>query len=64
MIPFNKPYLTGKETKYIEDAVWTGKISGNGRCALCPSTYFSVSWRTVQVARDKSFEFQNILNFW
>ena len=30
MIPFNKPYLTGKETLYIEDAVKTGKISGNG----------------------------------
>ncbi|UOE41374.1 dTDP-4-amino-4,6-dideoxygalactose transaminase [Chryseobacterium suipulveris] len=30
MTPFNKPYLTGKETKYIEEAVATGKISGNG----------------------------------
>lgn len=30
MIPFNKPYLTGKETKYIEAAVASGKISGNG----------------------------------
>ncbi|WP_427875201.1 dTDP-4-amino-4,6-dideoxygalactose transaminase [Flavobacterium sp. MMS24-S5] len=30
MIPFNKPYLTGKETQYIEEAVKTGKISGNG----------------------------------
>lgn len=29
-IPFNKPYLTGKETQYIEEAVSTGKISGNG----------------------------------
>lgn len=29
-IPFNKPFLTGKETKYIEDAVTSGKISGNG----------------------------------
>jgi dTDP-4-amino-4,6-dideoxygalactose transaminase len=28
--PFNKPYLTGKETHYIEDAVKSGKISGNG----------------------------------
>lgn len=38
MIPFNKPYLTGKETKYIEEAVTSGKISGNGiftqRCQL------------------------------
>jgi len=31
MIPFNKPYFTGKETTYIEDAVKTGKISGNGK---------------------------------
>lgn len=30
MIPFNKPYLTGRETSYIEDAVNLGKISGNG----------------------------------
>lgn len=29
-IPFNKPYLTGKELIYIEDAVSKGKISGNG----------------------------------
>jgi dTDP-4-amino-4,6-dideoxygalactose transaminase len=29
-IPFNKPYLTGKETSYIEEAVRSGKISGNG----------------------------------
>src|SRR6185437_11706490 len=30
MIPFNKPFLTGKETKYISEAVASGKISGNG----------------------------------
>jgi len=30
MIPFNKPYLTGREILYIEQAVRTGKISGNG----------------------------------
>jgi dTDP-4-amino-4,6-dideoxygalactose transaminase len=29
-IPFNKPFLTGKETKYIKKAVQSGKISGNG----------------------------------
>lgn len=29
-IPFNKPYLTGNETLYIEEAVKSGKISGNG----------------------------------
>lgn len=31
MIPFNKPFLTGKETDYIKDAVNSGKISGNGK---------------------------------
>jgi dTDP-4-amino-4,6-dideoxygalactose transaminase len=30
MIPFNKPYLTGKEVHYMYEAVNTGKISGNG----------------------------------
>jgi len=30
MIPFNRPYLTGKETRYIKQAVLSGKISGNG----------------------------------
>lgn len=30
MIPFNKPYLTGKETDYIKEAVSGGKISGDG----------------------------------
>ena len=31
MIPFNKPYLTGKEVDYIKDAVSDGKLSGNGK---------------------------------
>lgn len=30
MIPFNKPYLTGKEAHYMYQAVSSGKISGNG----------------------------------
>ena len=29
-IPFNRPYLTGKEAHYIYQAVYSGKISGNG----------------------------------
>ena len=29
-IPFNTPYFTGNETKYIKDAVDRKKISGNG----------------------------------
>ncbi|HRK53713.1 MAG TPA: dTDP-4-amino-4,6-dideoxygalactose transaminase [Cyclobacteriaceae bacterium] len=30
MIPFNKPYLSGKEIQFIKEAVELGKISGNG----------------------------------
>ena len=30
MIHFNRPYLTGRETDYIRQAVADGKISGNG----------------------------------
>jgi dTDP-4-amino-4,6-dideoxygalactose transaminase len=30
MIGFNKPYLTGRETEYIVEAVNAGKISGDG----------------------------------
>src|SRR5690606_3105893 len=30
MIPFNKPFLSGKELQYISEAVTSGKISGNG----------------------------------
>ena len=30
VIPFNKPYLSGRETQYIEEAVRSGKISGDG----------------------------------
>ena len=30
LIPFNKPYFSGHETRYIEQAVRSGKISGDG----------------------------------
>ena len=30
MVPFNKPFLTGKEAHYMYQAVYTGKLSGNG----------------------------------
>lgn len=30
MIPFNKPYKTGRETDYINQVLNSGKISGNG----------------------------------
>ncbi|MCT4664566.1 MAG: dTDP-4-amino-4,6-dideoxygalactose transaminase [Flavobacteriales bacterium] len=40
MIVFNKPYLTGKETQYIQEAVQTGKISGNGDFTKRCQKYF------------------------
>ncbi len=40
MIPFNKPYLTGKETEYITDAVVSGKISGNGKYTQMCQAFF------------------------
>ena len=30
MIPFNRPFLTGREAHYMYQAVYTGKLSGNG----------------------------------
>ena len=40
MIPFNKPFLTGKETQYIEEAVASGKISGNGNFTKKCQSFF------------------------
>ncbi|MCZ2139881.1 MAG: dTDP-4-amino-4,6-dideoxygalactose transaminase [Bacteroidia bacterium] len=40
MIPFNKPFLTGKETTYITEAVKSGKISGDGIYTKKCHTYF------------------------
>ena len=40
MIPFNKPYFTGKETHYIFEAVNSGKISGNGMFTKKCQTFF------------------------
>lgn len=40
MINFNKPFLTGKEIHYINDAVSCGKLSGNGKYTqLCQSFF-------------------------
>lgn len=40
MIPFNKPYLTGKEMHYMYQAVYSGKISGNGLFTQKCQAYF------------------------
>ncbi len=40
-IPFNKPFLTGKETHYMYQAVFTGKLSGNGFFTKKCQNFFS-----------------------
>lgn len=40
MIPFNKPFLTGKEAHYMYQAVYTGKLSGNGVFTKKCQTFF------------------------
>ncbi len=40
MIPFNKPYLTGKEAHYMYEAVFIGKLSGNGMFTQRCQAYF------------------------
>lgn len=40
MIPFNKPFLTGKEAHYMYEAVFTGKLSGNGAFTKKCQGYF------------------------
>lgn len=40
MIPFNKPFLTGKEAHYMYQAVYAGKLSGNGLFTKKMSVFF------------------------
>ncbi len=44
MIPFNKPYLTGKEAHYMYKAVMDGKLSGNGMFTKKCQTYFEQTY--------------------
>lgn len=39
-IPFNKPFIIGKELNYIEQAIASGKISGNGMFSKKCHAYF------------------------
>ncbi len=50
MIPFNKPYLTGKEGHYIYQAVLSGKISGDGVFTKKCHEFF-----------EKKFDFKRVL---
>lgn len=40
MIPFNKPYLSGNETKYIQEAVNSGHLCGNGNFTKKCQSFF------------------------
>ena len=40
MIPFNKVYSTGNELKYMNEAIASGKIAGNGRFTKLCQTFF------------------------
>jgi dTDP-4-amino-4,6-dideoxygalactose transaminase len=40
MIDFNRPYLTGSETSYIQQAVESKKLSGNGKFTKKCHTFF------------------------
>ena len=44
-IPFNKPFLTGKETLYIEESVKNGHISGNGIFTKKCQTFFEERYK-------------------
>jgi len=40
MIPFNKPHLTGKEIEYVNDAINSGKIAGDGKYTKACEAFF------------------------
>lgn len=43
-IPFNKPYLTGKEVHYLYQSVYSGKISGNGKYTKLCQEFFETAY--------------------
>lgn len=47
-IPFNKPYLSGKETDYIQQAVASGHISGNGMFTKKCQSFFDERWGFIK----------------
>ena len=40
MINFNQPHLTGKEAHYMYEAVFAGKLSGNGKFTKACQAWF------------------------
>ena len=43
-IPFNKPFLTGKEAHYMYQAVYKGKLSGNGEFTKKCQAFFETKY--------------------
>jgi dTDP-4-amino-4,6-dideoxygalactose transaminase len=43
-VPFNKPFLSGNELKYIQEAVSLGKISGNGEFTRRCQAFFETRY--------------------
>ena len=48
-IPFNKPFIIGNELKYIEEAVQSGKISGDGLFTKKCQLYFEEKYNFPKV---------------
>lgn len=48
MIPFNKPFQTGRELEYIQDAIQRGKISGNGHYTQMCQAFFEQRYGFVK----------------
>lgn len=44
MIPFNKPFLTGKEAHYMYQAVYAGQLSGNGTFTRKCQNFFETAY--------------------
>ena len=65
-IPYNKPYLSGKETAYINQAVTEkGKISGNGyftqKCQLFFEDYFNCDKALLTTSCTDALEMVSLL---
>lgn len=43
-IPFNKPYVTGRETGYIKEAIASGRLSGNGMFTQRCQNFFETKY--------------------
>lgn len=64
-IPFNKPYMTGKELEYIKQAYELGRLSGNGmftkKCQLWLESYFGCGKALLTTSGTTALEMAAIL---